>query len=120
VDKPEDFESTTTVLEKIAPGFAWLPRPLRERLTPAALWGALTALGIAITWLVNAQSDIHRLKDSMAELQQERDVLHKIDTQLAVLNGKVDSIAMEVDRQRQWRENIEQVAEAPPQRRRHP
>jgi hypothetical protein len=124
----KDWAGTTAVLELRAPGFAWLPRALRQRLTPAALWSAITALAVAVTWLVNAQHDIHQLKASSAESQkalanmrQQLDILHKIDTQLAVMNNKVDGIATEVDRQREWRERIESVAEElpPHARRRH-
>lgn len=121
----DNWESTTAVLARRAPGFAWLPVALRQRLTPAVLWSAITALAISITWLVNAQADIHQLKESSAEsqksvsdLRQQLDLLHKIDTQIAVMNNKVDTIAAEVDRQREWREKIESVAEAPPHARR--
>lgn len=120
-----DWESTTAMLARRAPGFAWLPVALRQRLTPAALWSVITALAIAVTWLVNAQADIHQLKESstesqksVADLRQQLDLLHKIDTQLAVMGNKVDTIATEVDRQREWRERIESVAEAPPHARR--
>jgi methionine synthase II (cobalamin-independent) len=125
VDEKPDFGSTTAVLARRAPGFAWLPVALRQRLTPAALGSAIAALAVAITYVVNAQHDISRLKDSMAEskksvadLEQRLDVLNKIDTQLAVMAGKVDSIADEVDRQREWRERIEGIAETPPHARR--
>jgi uncharacterized protein YoxC len=120
VDESEDFGSTTSVLIERAPGLAWLPRAFRQRLTPAALASAITALCIAIAYVINAQhdihnaqNDVHRLQESVASLEQDREVLHKIDTQLAVMNGKVDTIADEVDRQRQWREHVETVAETP-------
>jgi len=55
-------------------------------------------------WLT-AQRDIRQLKESriesqksFADLRQQLDLLHKIDTQLAVMNNKVDDIATEVDR----------------------
>jgi hypothetical protein len=114
----EDDHGTTAVLELRAPGFAWLPRVLRERLTPAALGSAITALAIAIAYIVNAQHDIHNLQKDVAETQKQLDLLHKIDTQLAVMNSKVDGIATEVDRQREWRERIEDAAELPPHARR--
>jgi hypothetical protein len=124
-DDQRDWESTTAVLARRAPGLAWLPSAIRQRLTPAALGSAVTALAIAIAYVVNAQhdihnaqNDVHRLQESVASLEQERDVLHKIDTQLAVMNSKVDTIADEVDRQREWREGIEREAEAPPHARR--
>lgn len=122
MDEQSDFETTTAVLARRAPGLAWLPAALRQRLTPAALWSAISALAIAVAWLVNAQHDISRLKESVTEMrhdrQQDSDLLHKIDTQLAVMNSKMDGIATEVDRQREWRERIEDVAEAPPHARR--
>lgn len=121
MDEQPDFDSTGAFLRKHAPGLAWLPAVLRKQLTPAALWSAITALAIAISWLVNAQHDIVRLKESVVDFQKERDdfqkereVLHEIDTRLAVMSGKVDNIATEVDRQREWRDRIEGIAEAPP------
>lgn len=117
----DDFGATQRFLARHAPGLAIV----RKHLTPATLWSAITALAIAITWLLNAQHDILRLKESVSDLQKQRDevqagaeaereVLHKIDTQLAVMSSKVDDIASEVDRQRQWRDRIEDVASSPP------
>jgi hypothetical protein len=128
MDKHHDFESTTAILRRRAPGLAWLPSALRQRLTPAALGSAVAALAIAIGYVLNAQhdihnaqNDVHRLQESVTSLEKERDLLHKIDTQLAVMSSKVDGIATEVDRQREWRERIESVAESPPHaRRRYP
>lgn len=113
------------MLQRRAPGLAWLPNSLRQRLTPAALGSAVAALAIAIAYVVNAQHDIHnaqkdvnRLQDSVTSLEKERDLLHKIDTQLAVMSNSMATIAEEVDRQREWREKIEGVAELPPHARR--
>lgn len=121
MDKP-NWESTTSVLARRAPGFAWLPPVLRKKLTPAALWTAIGVLTAAIGYVANAQHDIHRHQESIVELQasrqQDRELLQKIDTQLAVMNSKIGDIATEVDRQREWREKIEDVAEAPPHARR--
>jgi hypothetical protein len=121
MDEKTDWESTTAVLERRAPGLAWLPTALRQRLTPAALGSAITALVIAIAYVVSAQHDIHNLQKDVAETQKQLDLLRKIDTALAVMNSKVDGIAAEVDRQREWRERIESVAEElpPHARRRH-
>jgi hypothetical protein len=123
VEKP-DFESTTQVLARRAPGLAWL-LPFRKYLTPATLWGAVVALSVAIWYVVAAQHDLHsaqadirRHDESIAALQRQGDILNEIKTQVAVMNGKMDSIAAEVDRQREWRERIEDVAEAPPHARR--
>lgn len=118
MDEHDDWESTTAVLARRAPGLAWLPVALRQRLTPAALGSAVTALAIAIAYVVSAQHDIHNLQKDVAETQKQLDLLHKIDTALAVMNSKVDGIATEVDRQREWRERIEDAAELPPHARR--
>jgi outer membrane murein-binding lipoprotein Lpp len=118
---PHDWESTTSILKRRAPGLGWFPGALRQRLTPAALWTAVTLLAAAIAYVLSARHEIHdaqtavlRLQASVSHLEEERDVLHKIDTQLAVMNSKVDDIATEVDRQREWRERIEDAAELPP------
>lgn len=100
-------DSTTQILKRIAPGLAWLPRPLRDTLTPAALIGAVSALAVAITWLVSAQRDISDLKGRIARSEPDHELLLKID-------AKIDSLADEVDRQRQWRERIESEAETQP------
>lgn len=121
-DKP-DFGATTAV-NKYAPGLAWL-MPFRNYVTPTALWTAISALALAIGYLVHAQISLERHQELITGLKedraQDRELLQKIDTQLAVMNSKVDTISDEVDRQREWRERIEDVvAEAPPHaRRRH-
>ncbi len=117
-DSPTDWESTTAVLARRAPGLAWLPRALRDRLTPAALGAAVTALGLAIAYVGNAQHNINRLNETVAGQQRQLDLLKGIETQLAVMIGKVDTIATEVDRQRAWRERIEEAAESSPHGRR--
>jgi TolA-binding protein len=119
-----DFESTTAMLARRAPGFAWLPKAMRSHFTPGALWTAVSVIAVAIAYVVNAQHDIHRHQESIAALQEartsDRELLQKIDTQLAVLNTKIGDMANEVERQREWRERIEDVAEAPPRAARRP
>lgn len=113
-----DYLSTTQIVTYV-----------RKRVTPTILWSAIgalvTALVVAITWLVTTQSDIHQLKEaeteskkSVADIRQQLDLLHKIDTQLAVMSSQINSIADEVDRQREWRDKIEGIAESPPHARR--
>lgn len=113
-DKP-DFGSTTAVIV----------RAVRKRLTPATVWGAIGTVTIAIGYVLNAQHDISRLKETVAQLEQgrkeaagerdqDRDLLHKIDKAVDVMGSKVDTIADEVDRQREWREHVEGIAESPP------
>jgi hypothetical protein len=113
-----DFESTTAVLVRRAPGLAWLPAVMRKNFTPRALWTAITILAGGVAYVGNALHDIPRQQESIvdlkAERQRDRELLEKIDTQLAVVNSRVGDIVLEVDRQREWRERIEDVAEAPP------
>ncbi len=117
----DDAHGTTAVIAYV-----------KKRVTPSMLWGAITALTIAIGYVVNAQHDISHLKETVIKLEaernvaasereQDRQVLNKIDTQLAVMGGKVDTIADEVERQREWRDRIEGIAESPPHamRKRH-
>lgn len=118
-EKPEYDGARTGLYEKV--GLGWLPRILRGRLTPAALGSVVTALCVAIWYVVSAQHDlrtaqrdIHQLHDTVGNLERQTELLHKIETQLAVMESKVDDIANEVDRQREWREKIEGVAELPP------
>jgi len=115
----DPLEDTTVTLKRIAPGLVWLPRVLRERLTPAAAWTAIVLLATTAAILYSRASDIAKLKDGMdkIELQQER-----ITTLLARLDQKADDMGKELDRQRQWREKIEEVAERErvPHRRRSP
>lgn len=119
-----DWESTTSVLARRAPGLAWLPDFVRQRLTPIALSSVILSLAAAMWYVIDAIHDLHRHQESITELRQDRqsdhDLLEKIGTQLAVLDSKIDTIGSEVDRQREWRERIESVAEETPHARRRP
>jgi cob(I)alamin adenosyltransferase len=115
VDETPDYGSTTAVVARV----------VRKHLTPATVWGAIGTLTLAIGYVLNAQHDLARLKESMAEskrtvadLQQQLAALPKNDTQMAVLSGKVDAFGDEVDRLREWRDRIEGIAETPPHARR--
>jgi hypothetical protein len=114
----DDHESTTTILKRLAPGVSWLPRAVRERLTPAALWSALSAVVVAVVVVANAERDISRLKENVTALENQRELLVQINTQLAVMSDKVSNIDSEVQQQRAWRERIEEQAEVPIKRRR--
>jgi hypothetical protein len=114
VAKHEDFESTTQILARRAPGLAWLPAAFRNHLTPTAVWSAIGALAIAIGYVINAQHELHTARNDIAALQKQTEILTDIKSHLAVMDNKLDTIALEVDRQRQWRERIESVAETPP------
>lgn len=117
-DKRTAWESTTQVLARRAPGLAWLPVAMRKHFTPAAFGSALTALAISIAYVLNAQRDLHQLKETVGEQGKQLELLHKIDTDVAVMSNSVAAIAAEVQRQREWRERIEDVAESGPHGRR--
>lgn len=87
---------------------------MRKHFTPAALGSAVTGLAISIGYVFNAQHDIRALKDTVAEQGKELELLHQIDTRLAVMSSSMENITAEVNRQREWRERIEDVAETGP------
>lgn len=123
MDEKEDLGSTTAVYEKV--GLGWLPRFLRNRLNPATIGSAIAALSIAIWYVVNDRHEVLHLKETVAKLEQEhnksatereqdRELLHKIDTAVDVLKSEIDDNRSEVDRQRERWERIEGIAENPP------
>jgi hypothetical protein len=128
VDKEPDHESTQAFLQRRAPGLAWIPKVIRDNLSPGALWSAIGALVIAIGYVLSAQHNISVAKEtadaaqkSVVDLQQKLGVLNEINTNLAVMKSEVDGIATEVNRQREWREKIEDQAERlPPHAKRRP
>lgn len=118
----DDRESTTTVLEEHAPGLAWLPRVFRQRLTPAALWGAIVGmvgmLGLAVAAWVGTQKNITHLQEfttrQQAHEQKSDELLQQLVTAQAVMNSTMEAFKAEQDRQREWRDRIESVAEESP------
>jgi hypothetical protein len=124
----DDFGSTTSVLARRAPGLVWLPRVFRERLTPAALWGAIVGtvgmLVFAVTAWVGTQKNIAHLQELSAQQQAHEqktdELLQQLVTGQAVMNNTMGEFKAEQDRQRAWRDKIEDVADSPPHaRRRH-
>jgi hypothetical protein len=99
---------------------------VRKRVTPAALWGAIVGTGgmlvFAVTAWVGTQKNIAHLQELSAQQQAHEqktdELLQQLVTGQAVMNGSVEMIKTEVDRQREWREKIEDEAEAPPHARR--
>jgi cell division protein FtsB len=122
-DKQRSWETTTAILRRRAPGLAWLPSFLRQRLTPVALWGAIGILAVSIAYVVNAQRDLNRHQESITDLQrdraQDRDMLQQIVNSQTAMSGKIDTLTDEMNRQRDWREKIEEVAESGPHAKRH-
>jgi chromosome segregation ATPase len=98
---------------------------MRKHFTPAALGSALTAIVFSVGWVLDAQHERRELRESVAaqgrQLEQLAPELTRIDKQLAVMNSQMGDVAAEVNRQREWRERIEDVAETGPHgRRRNP
>jgi hypothetical protein len=127
-EKPT-WETTTQVLARRAPGLAWIPRAVRQYLTPAALFSAVSGLAISIGAVVNAHQDIHRLKDTVADQGTQLELLHQLDKRVAVMsnsmadgaaevNRQLADVAKELSNQREWRERIETEAESGPHGRR--
>jgi hypothetical protein len=129
-DKPDEG-STTAVYEKV--GLGWLPRGLRGHLTPAALGSALSALCITIWYVVSDRHEVVYVKEtvvkleekleeerkvSAAEREQDRELLHKLETAVDVMKSENDDRDRELDRERAWRERIQGIAETPPHARR--
>jgi len=108
VNEPSFPEDTTTVLKRIAPGFAWLPRMLRERFTPAAAWTAITLLALASAMLYSRASEIPKQAQAIDQIQQDE---KRISELLMRVDQKLDDVSRELDRQRQWRERVEEKAE---------
>jgi transposase-like protein len=112
----EDFGSTTAVIVRV----------LKKHVTPTSIWTATVVLATAIGYLVNVRRDIRQHDEDIQQLkewrseartehQQDSEVLHKMDTQLAVMKSQLDD---EVDRQREWREQLAQIAGESPHRKR--
>jgi hypothetical protein len=110
---PDNSGGNTTILRRIAPGIAWVPRIVRENLTPTMLWSMLAALVTAVSFVVHAQISLATLDKRVAVLEEQRELLEKIDKRLDGVAGDVGAIKAEVDQQRGWRDRIEAQAEAP-------
>jgi len=107
----DDEHGTTATLRRIAPGFAWLPRVLRH-LTPAAAWGAASSMFLAALGMyhsmVASHTEVQEFRHAVEELQADR---REIIARLARIEQAGRDIKEEQDRQREWRERIEYVAE---------
>lgn len=119
----DDRESPTARLKILAPGLAWLPRFVRDKLTPALVGSAVTFLFGALAYVFNSpQKDIARVQESMTELKQSVDAVlalsTKNDKQSAVLSNQVTELTNKVDHQQERWERIDSVAETPPHARR--
>ena len=119
----EEDHGATAALKKYAPGFVWLPRFLRDKLTPALVGSAITSLMIGLAYVFNSpQKDIKRVQDSITHFEQQLDQalkeLHENGEQQAAMKNQLTFMSDEMKSQRAWREGIEREAEAPPHARR--
>lgn len=117
--------STTQMLKVHAPGLAWLPRIVRDKLTPALVGSAITTAFMALAYLFNSpQKDIHRVQEiitqQQAHEQKTDELLQQLVTGQAVMNAAMSDFRDEQDRQREWRDRLADIAEAPPHARRRP
>lgn len=104
--------SRTGRFKALAPGLAWLPRFIRDKLTPALVGSAVTFLFGALAYVFNSpQKDIARVQESVTKLEQKVDQVlalsTKNDKQQAVMSKQLDL------EQERW-VRIDTVAELPP------
>lgn len=100
----------------------WIPRVIRENLTPGKVFGSLLAVSVAInTYVIGAQyeirqlkSDVSSIKSSVAEMktntnasldkmQKQLDILPPMNTQMALTAVKVTEI-------NDWKTKIDDIA----------
>lgn len=112
----DDDGAITTVLEKVRLG-------LKGKLKSGSLWAAVATLASGILYVAKEQIKIDQHQESITSLQQERrqdhELLQKMSTQLEVVISQMSNLTAESNRQRDWRERIEDVAELPPHPRKH-
>lgn len=102
----EDAHGSTTVIEKYAPGLAWLPRWMRGNFTPKVAWtiavvicsGAITLatkviaheirVGMRDARLDQVEADAQEFKKSLAETKQ---ALSRMEGVLAGISMKAEA-----------------------------
>jgi hypothetical protein len=112
----------TAKFEAIAPSLRWMPKWVRENLSPRAVW---TVIGLAFTsggWIAHESGSRMALEHANADLRQSQtdqikatqdlnSTVVELNTKVAVLLTKVDDIGDRVDEQaRKW-ERVEDTAE---------
>lgn len=114
----EDYTRTAR-FKALAPGLAWLPRFIRDKLTPALVGSALTFLFGALAYFFNSpQKDIARVQESVTELKQAVDQVLTLsqhnETTQADLRRQVADMAKQFDLEQARWVRIDTVAELPP------
>lgn len=117
------------MLKVHAPGLAWLPRIVRDKLTPALVGSAITFLFGGLAYVFNSpQKDVHRMQEAIVQQQAHEQAhdektdmtLQQLVTGQAVMNAAMSDFRDEQDRQREWRDRLADIAETPPHARRRP
>lgn len=116
----------TAKFEALAPTLRWMPRWVRENLSPRAVWWLLTAIVSCTTWITretihgadleraniqlksSQEASVHELNTSVHELNVS---VHELDTKVAVMLTKVDDIGHRVDEQQEKWDLAEDTAE---------
>lgn len=109
----------------LAPGLAWIPRYIRDNLTPMLVSSAFTLIFTGISYVFNSpQKEIAGVQNSVTEIKQQLTeaikLMHETQVEQAGMKTQLNTQTDELERQRDWREGIEREAETPPHaRRRH-
>jgi membrane protein implicated in regulation of membrane protease activity len=100
-ERPED---TTTVLKRIAPGVAWLPRVVRDNLSIAAVSGLIVGIFTAgVTWAV--------IGIRLAEISDLSKQVMELRIQIATLTVEVHDARRDIDNQGQKWQRVETEAD---------
>lgn len=114
----------TAQFEAIAPTLRWMPKVIRENLSPKAAWTVIVVVFLAGAWFtreVTQRESLQRANTAMqlqqsAQLkvsQDQNDHLAQLDTKLAVLLEKIDNIGHRVDEQQSRWDRVEEGADIP-------
>ena len=112
----------TAKFEQIAPTLRWMPKWVRENLSPRAAWAVLFAAFTAGGWITHesgqrvalehANADLQRSQEAQVEATKELATSVKnIDNNLTMVMTRLEDIGKQVDsQQRKW-EHVESAAE---------
>lgn len=112
----------TANFEAIAPTLRWMPKVVRENLSPKAVWSIILAVFAAGSWIARESGQRMALEHANTDLQISQaaqikatqeltTTVNQINTTLASIKTRVDDIGEQVDTQgRKW-ERVESAAE---------
>lgn len=114
----------TAQFEAIAPTLRWMPKVIRENLSPKAAWVVIITVFAAGAWFTREITQREGLQAANEALKVQQETLFRIgqdqsqhlaqlDMKLAVLLEKVEDISQrETDQQLRW-DRVEEGAEIP-------